>query len=254
MKITLIGSGNVATQLGTAFKKSGHEIVGVVSRNPLTGASLAKKLGSGFSQLLNKQMAACDVILIAVKDSEIKNIIQLLPATKAVLAHTSGSIGIDVFSAHAKKHGVFYPLQTLKKHKQNFKKVPICLEANKNASEQVLFNLAKSISDNIFFLTSEQRLKTHLAAVFANNFTNHMYAIAEQLLLKNDLPFELLKPLIAQTAANAIESSPAANQTGPAIRNDKVTIDKHLQLLKNNKDLKDLYQLITASIFKSAGK
>lgn len=254
MKITIIGSGNVASQLGVAFKKAGHEIIGIISRNEKSGTVLAKKLNCAYGSILNKPMTACDVIIIAVKDSEIKNVALQLPPTKATIAHTSGSIGMDVFNPHVKKHGVFYPLQTLKNHKQNFKKVPICLEANNKTSEQLLFNLAKSITDNIYFLNSEQRLKAHLAAVFTNNFTNHMYAIAEKLLLKNNLPFELLKPLIAQTAANAIESSPSSNQTGPAVRNDEVTIAKHLQLLKNNKDLKDLYQLITASIFKAVIK
>ena len=254
MKITLIGSGNVATQLGIAFKNSGHTITGVVSRNPVTGKVLAKKLNCIYSTLLSKEAANCDVVIIAVKDSEIKNVVHFLPVTKATIVHTSGSIAMNIFNPHVKKHGVFYPLQTLKKHKQNFNKVPVCLEANNKASEKLLLTLAQSISNTIYFLNTEQRLKIHLAAVFANNFTNHMYAIAEQFAIKNDLPYELLKPLIIQTAANAIESSPTKNQTGPAVRNDNVTIEKHLQLLKNDTDLKDLYQLITASIFKYANK
>jgi len=248
INIVLIGSGNVATQLGSAFIKAGHNIVGIVSRNAITGAALAKKMQCPYATVLDKQLAATDVILIAVKDDEIKNVVKQLPITKALVVHTSGSIHINVFENSIKNYGVFYPLQTLKNNKQNFKKVPICLEVKNKSNEQLLFNLSKSISDNIYFLDSEQRLHTHLAAVFANNFTNHLYAVAEKILSNNNLPFELLKPLITQTALNANKFSPAKNQTGPAVRNDKVTLDKHLKLLKNDPQLSELYQRITNSI------
>lgn len=253
INIVLIGSGNVATQLGSAFIKAGHNIVGIVSRNAITGAALAKKMQCPYATVLSKQLAATDVILIAVKDDEIKNVVKQLPITKALVVHTSGSIHINVFENSIKNYGVFYPLQTLKNNKQNFKKVPICLEvknkSKKNKSnEQLLFNLGKSISDTIYFLDSEQRLHTHLAAVFANNFTNHLYAVAEKILSNNNLPFELLKPLINQTALNANKFSPVKNQTGPAVRNDKITLDKHLKLLKNDPQLSELYKRITNSI------
>jgi len=255
MRITLIGSGNVATQSGKAFQKAGHTILKVISRNEISGKALAKKLKCDFSSSYNDKKNLSDLFLIAVKDAQIAEVAKALNKTESIVAHTSGSIGADVFKSKFKNHGVFYPLQTIKLNRDvNFKNVPVCLEASNAKTEQALFKLAQSVSGTIYFLNSEQRLRTHLAAVFANNFTNHLYTLAEKILMQNDLPFELIKPLIEQTAKNIQQSRPSENQTGPAVRNDKVTIEKHLLLLSNEKEMQRIYKLMTDSIFKSNKK
>ncbi|MEO8148424.1 MAG: Rossmann-like and DUF2520 domain-containing protein [Bacteroidia bacterium] len=256
MRITLIGSGNVATQLGSAFQRSEHSIVQVISRNEKSGIALAGKLKSDFTiDTKDATKVDCDLFLFAVKDSQIVEVAKEFKNTDKIILHTSGSIDVNVFKNKFKNYGVFYPLQTIKSNRNiNFKNVPICLEASNSNTEQTLFKLAQSISENIFMLNSEQRLRVHLAAVFANNFTNHLYTLAEKILHQNHLPFELLKPLILQTANNIKDKSPSLQQTGPAVRNDKITIKKHLQLLSSDKELQKIYKLINDSIFKTHNK
>lgn len=255
MNFTLIGSGNVATQLGMVFLKSGHSITQVISTNEKSGRALALKLKCIYSSTYTNSNNNTDVFLIAVKDAQIVEVVKVLKKTDKVVLHTSGSIDINVFEGKFKNYGVFYPLQTIRyNRKVNFQNVPICLEASNSKTEQLLFKLAESISHHIYFLNSQQRLKLHLAAVFANNFTNHLYTLAEKILKQNDLPFDLLKPLIEQTAKNILHSSPSTLQTGPAMRNDKITINKHLNLLERDKELQRIYKLMTDSIYKSNKK
>jgi len=147
--------------------------------------------------------------------------------------------------------GVFYPLQTFSKNQKiNFKDVPICIEANNKKTLNILSNLAKSVSNNIYFTNSEQRKSLHLAAVFACNFTNHLYSISENILKKENIDFEILKPLIIETANKIKNHSPLEMQTGPAIRNDKEIIKEHLKLLKRNKTEQNIYKLLTENIIK----
>lgn len=256
MNISIIGSGNVATQLGKAFQKAGHTIIQVISRNEKTGKELATKLKCIYSATYNGLKKNDNTIfLIAVKDAQIAEVANALNKTNSFVMHTSGSVGIEVLKTKFKNCGVFYPLQTIKKNRSiNIKNVPVCVEASNLKTEQTLLQLAQSITTNIYFLNSEQRLYIHLAAVFANNFTNHLYLLAEQILKQNHLPFDLLKPLIEQTAKNVSAASPFEMQTGPAMRNDKITIEKHLKLLTNEKELHQLYKLLTDSIYKSHKK
>ena len=251
MNISIIGSGNVATQFGKVFLKTGHTIVQVISSNVRSGKQLASRLKTSFSSTYADPNNQTDIFLIAVKDAQITEVVKSLIKTGKIVVHTSGSIDINVFKNKFRNYGVFYPLQTIKINRAvNFKKVPICLEASNEKTEEQLFKLADTISGNIYMLSSEQRLKVHLAAVFANNFTNHLYALAEKILNQNDLSFDLIRPLIEQTAKNSLRNSPATLQTGPAMRNDKITINKHLKLLEKDKELQKIYKLMTESIYK----
>lgn len=258
IKISIIGSGNLATQLGLALYEEGYLISQVYSRNKKNASVLSKKLKAEAITNLKNLSQDSTIYIIAVKDDAIEAVVKQLkllhrsPLGKdQIVVHTSGSVSMDVLKKSSKNYGVFYPLQTFSKEKKtDFKTVPICIEANNNNTSTTLEYFAKSISSNVKKVNSEQRKKIHLAAVFACNFSNHMFAIAEQLLAKDKLSLHLLKPLIEETAKKIKENKPSKVQTGPAVRNDKKTMDAHLKLLSKEKDLQKIYELISKSIAK----
>lgn len=251
MKIVIIGTGNVATQLGFAFKNAGHTILQVYGRDLIKASSLAKVLNAHFTNLISTINTTADIYLFAVSDSYITRIAKELLLKKQLVVHTSGSVTINVFKNKYINYGVFYPVQSiLKNRKVDFKNTPICLEAINESSSKQLLTLAKSVSNTIYILNSEQRSQLHLAAVFVNNFTNHLFVIAERILSKKDISFDLLKPLIKQTADNIKKSKPFALQTGPALRGDTKILRKHLRMLDNMPQYKRIYQNISESIRK----
>lgn len=250
--ISIIGAGNVATQLGLTLYGEGYLINQVYSRNKKNAALLSKKLKAEAITDLKKLSKDSSIYIIAVKDDAIESIAKQLKLKDQIVVHTSGSVSMDVLKKSSKNYGVFYPLQTFSKEKKaNFKVIPVCIEANNRSTSTTLEYFAKSISSNVQRVNSEQRKKIHLAAVFACNFSNHMYAIAEQLLSKDKLSLNLLKPLIEETANKIKENKPSKVQTGPASRNDKKTMAAHLKLLSKEKDLQNIYKLISISIAKT---
>lgn len=251
-KIVIIGSGNVATQLGKALKKSGHEIVFVFSRTIKHASILGKKLNTSFGNNLKLLPTLnADVYILSVKDDAIADIVNKLPdLNNSLVIHTSGATDISVLAKKFKNCGVLWPIQTIKSNsKIDFKEVPIIIEACNNLSEKKLKQLALTLSSKIVSYNSKQRKIVHLAATLSNNFVNHIYWLAEQLLKKNNLPFHLLNPLILSTA-NLGVTNPYASQTGPAKRNDIKTMKAHLKLLPNS-NYKELYKLLSKSISKS---
>jgi len=169
-----------------------------------------------------------------------------------LVVHTSGSLPMDVLKEVSSNFGVFYPLQTFSKsRKADFKSIPICIEANTADNENHLVDLGTSISGNVQHINSEERKILHLAAVFACNFPNYMYTIAEQILARNKLDFNFLKPLIEETAAKVQTIDPHNAQTGPAKRGDKIIMNQHLELLKDSPGFKDIYKLISSEILKN---
>jgi predicted short-subunit dehydrogenase-like oxidoreductase (DUF2520 family) len=246
--IVLIGAGNVATQLGLALKKSNHRILQVYSKHNPSAIELAKKLKSPFTTSLDEINPTADIYIISVKDDAIANVADHLRLTGKIVVHTSGSVDIESLKACSKNYGVFYPLQTFSKSKKtDFKKVPVCLEANNKNTFKILETLAKSITNNTHKINSQQRINIHIAAVFACNFTNHFYAIADDILKSNKLSLDLIKPLIAETAEKIKNNTPLEMQTGPAIRGDKKTMEKHLKMITDKK-YKQLYKLVSESI------
>jgi predicted short-subunit dehydrogenase-like oxidoreductase (DUF2520 family) len=254
MKITILGAGNVATQLALVLKKTGHEIVQVYNRSNDAGIELAKTVGASFTADLG-QLQEADVYLVAVKDDAIAEVAEALKTDNKIVAHTSGTKSKDLLQNTSANFGIFYPLQTMTKSaKVDFKNVPILVEGNNRQTSLKLEELAKCISKNVHLVDEQQRQWIHVAAVFANNFTNHMYGISEQILLSHGLPFEILKPLIFNFIQNLQEHSPSEIQTGPAIRGDFKTIEKHLQLLGDDTRLQKVYQVLTDSIIERATK
>lgn len=251
MRITLIGSGNVATHLGAALKNAGHYIVQVYSRNPQNAALLAYHLKAEAISELSLINPETDLFIISTSDSAIDSIAARLAAYQIPIVHTSGATPIQVLLKYTEHAGVFYPLQTFSKVKEvNFSTVPLCIEGAYEDLTATLKELAQSISNQVDVVSSEKRKILHLAAVFACNFPNYLYYTAQQLLAGHQLDFNLLRPLILETAEKVQVQLPANVQTGPAIRNDKNTMDTHLGLLNNEPVLKEIYELLSQCIIK----
>lgn len=248
MRISVIGAGNVATQLALALKKAGHEIIEIVNRNHEAGETLARTVGAAFTSDFSNA-ADADVYLIAVKDDAIADVATQLKKTDKILAHTSGSKSQELLRTATDNYGIFYPLQTMtRKSVVDFKTVPLLIEAGNRDTAKILLELASSISKNVHSIDEQQRQWIHVAAVFANNFTNHLYGISESILQRNGLAFDILKPLILQSVMNIQSQSPSELQTGPAARNDLQVIDKHLMLLSDQERLQKVYRILTDSI------
>ena len=232
--IVIIGAGNVATHIALALKKNGFTIRTIYSKTEQSAQSLAKKIESPYTTFVKEIPPDADLYIISVKDSVIKNLAHNLKVDNGIVVHTAGSISINILGSYFQNFGVFYPLQTFTKGRAlDFSEIPICIEANNTETENKLLALGESLSKKVNLINSEQRKILHLAAVFACNFTNHMYNVGAELLSANKMDFKLLHPLINETAKKANELKPFDAQTGPAKRNDKKTIDLHLKMLKD---------------------
>jgi len=250
IKAVILGFGNTARHLYAAFSGSPEvEIVQIYNRSERTiPFEIQVEFTSHLSEIEN-----ADVYIIAIPDDGIKDFSEKLPFHNRLVVHTSGSVEMQILSEKNRK-GVFYPLQSFSKDRNiNFTSVPICIEASNASDLKTLHKLARCISEKVMETSSEHRRKLHLAAVFINNFTNHLYHISEEIVTENNLDFDLLKPLIMETANKVNFFSPSEAQTGPAKRNDKKTIEKHLDLL-NNDQYKEIYKIITKSIQQAHGK
>lgn len=251
MKIVIIGAGNVATQLALGLKKAGHEIVQIFNRSGGAGKELAKTVGASFTSNAG-ELKEADVYLLAVKDDVISQVAGQLALGNKTVAHTSGSKSRDLLAVSSSNYGVFYPLQTMTKlSRVDFKNVPVLVEANNEKTLNQLAELANTISGNVHRVTDDQRRWIHVAAVFANNFTNHLWALSEELLREHGISFDLLKPLIQQSIRSLDELSPSKIQTGPAARGDHQLVQAHLMLLAENPKLHKLYRVLTESIIKT---
>ncbi len=243
IKVVVFGSGNVATHLTKVFyKTNGINLVQVYARKK---TNFLTKKNIPFTNNLSAIKKA-DMYILSISDDAISDFSNNLPLKNGFLVHTSGSVAMTNLNNRFNR-GVFYPLQTISKNKKlNFKKVPICLEAEKNSDLKLLNKLAKLISTKVYTINSEQRKSLHVSAVFVNNFTNHLYKIASDICKERDVPFDILKPLILETAKKIKKISPKEAQTGPAKRNDKNTIEAHLKML--NDEQKTIYKILTKSI------
>ena len=245
--IILLGSGNVATHLGIALKNSNYTIVQVYSKSIKNAKILANKLEARFTNDLSKLKSA-DLIIVCIKDDAILSVLSQIKNTAIV--HTSGSIELNVFKEKFSNYGVFYPLQTFNKEVDiNISEIPFCIEGNSLEFERKIIEIAKSLSNNVVKMNSQQRKQLHIAAVFACNFTNHMYSIADDLLSKKNIDFKILLPLIRKTNANLNSNKPNKVQTGPAKRKDTAIIEEHIATI-NEKEIKELYHRISDNIIK----
>jgi predicted short-subunit dehydrogenase-like oxidoreductase (DUF2520 family) len=254
MDVVILGTGNTATILGRKLKNAGHRIVQVYGRDAKAASALAYKLGSESTTYKSVVSRDADIYLIAVSDNAVKELVAELKPGKKTAVHTAAAVSKDILKNTAEHYGVFYPLQTLTQQSVHLPETPIIIDASDEETFTLLKSLAESISENVVEAGDEQRLKLHLAAVFCNNFTNHLYALMEDYCHKEKLDFKLLVPLIQETALRLSELPPSQSQTGPAVRNDEETIRKHLALLVHYPDLTKLYQIFTDSIYRGQFK
>jgi len=252
MRITIIGSGNVATHLAAAFKNAGHKIVQVYSRDMQNAALLAYHVGAEAIDNFDHINPETDIFIISVKDDVIAGVAEKLTGHNKLIAHTSGSTDIGALLQFTPNAGVFYPLQTFSKTKEvDFLSVPLCIEGADEHITQTLTELARTVSNNVYHISSAQRRVLHLSAVFACNFPNLLYGIAQQLLAESNMPFEMLRPLILETAVKVQSQAPKEVQTGPAVRGDENTMMAHLQMLNNEPALHEIYTLLSQAIIKN---
>ena len=245
--IVFLGFGNLNFHLiNTLYKHNKDSVIQVYNRSEI---NLNKELNKiPFTTDLSKIKEA-DLYIIGIPDDAIAAFSETLPLKNKLVVHTSGSVSMEALSKRNRK-GVFYPLQTFSKNREvNFNTIPICIEAKEETDLELLTNLGNSLSEKVVEIDSDERSKLHLAAVFVNNFVNHLYAIGDDILGNNELSFDLLHPLIEETASKVKTLSPSEVQTGPARRGDQKTIEKHLHLLKEGPE-SELYQQLTESLMK----
>ena len=249
LDITLIGSGNIASWLGLKLRRANHKILQVYSREIDHARQLAEKVGAIPVDDLTIVDDRSDVYFIAVTDDAIPTVAEKLHLKDKVVLHTSGITGVEVLSSTSSKTGVFYPFQSISKNNPQFpENFPVLVE---NPSEDVLDLLTKLAGDVGCYakeVKGEQRKILHLCGVLVNNFTNHLLAVADDILQQEALSFDLLMPLIRETFSKIEKLPPEQVQTGPAVRNDEKTIIQHLLLLSRYLEYRKLYQAITESI------
>ena len=256
MKIVLIGAGNVATHLGKALKQAGHDIVCVYSRTDASARTLSDVIGCSYATSIESIDNNADIYISALKDSVFYDLLPCIVKgrSKALFIHTAGSLPMDAWKGTAERYGVLYPMQTFsKKRNVDFKKVPLFIEANNEKNLEVLRRIANDVSEKVYEADSEKRRFLHLAAVFACNFSNHMYALCNEILSEHGIPFDIMLPLIDETAAKVHELSPRQAQTGPAVRYDENVIDRHLSMMEDE-DMRNIYLYVSKSINKLSGK
>lgn len=256
ISIACIGAGNLAVNLAKALYRRGFRIEQVYSRTEEAARSLAQMTEAGYTTEWQAVTDEAQLYILALKDDAL---VELLPAIvagrkgKGLWVHTAGSIPMSVWEGRVERYGVFYPLQTFSKQREaDFREVPVFVESRSEEDLRFLKEIASALSERVYEATSEERKALHLAAVFACNFTNRMYALAAGLLEKHGLPFEALLPLIDETARKVHELAPRAAQTGPAVRYDGHVMDGHLALLAGEPEARELYRLISEDIHRAA--
>lgn len=257
MKIIMIGAGNLATNLGKALLDAGHDIMQVYSRTEESASALAVVLGGTPVVDLNRVSSEADVYIVALKDSVLCDLLPLLCKGKAdkVFLHTAGSVPSSIFEGLAFHYGVIYPMQTFSKVRLvDFSGIPCFIEGNDDIALETAAGLANSISDRVYVVDSTVRKHLHLAAVFACNFVNHCYDMSSEVLKKYGLKFDVMLPLIDETARKVHFMSPREAQTGPAVRYDKNVIRAQSELLNENPMFKQIYEFMSMSISHEAQK
>lgn len=250
-KVVLIGSGNVSTVLGRMIVAAGHTVLQVVSRNGAHAQALADTLSASSTEYLSVINQEADLYIISVSDNALPGVVENLRLDKQQLVvHTTGSASISILASCSPRHGVLYPLQSLRKERSVLPLVPLLTDGVNGEVRESLADFAASLSRVTGVANDEQRLKLHIGAVLVSNFTNFLYSQADLFCQKEGVSFSHLLPLIEETALRLREAAPADLQTGPAIRKDTLTIEKHLDLLDRYPDLALLYRQLTDAIMK----
>lgn len=240
----------MATHLSKAFQKQGHQIIQVYSKSTDSAFKLANILGADYTISSNEISGDADIYIVALKDSVVPEVLSKIEFHNKLVIHCSGSLPLSILTEYSENIGVLYPLQTFSKNRAiDFNTIPVFVETNTDENENILLDIARTISTNVSVLDSAKRKRLHIAAVFACNFVNHMFSIAAEYLDGSNISFDVLKPLIYETAQKVQDHNPKEVQTGPAVRFDENIINDHLDNLKDYPEYQELYKSISKSIF-----
>ncbi len=248
MVISILGTGNVATVLARLCKQKGHAIHQIIARNVTAGNILAAELGATCINIKENADNKIDLVIIAITDNALQETMTGINFGSIPIVHTAGAISMNELTHNSKNIGVLYPLQSLRKEMETIPAIPFLIEANNLETLEFIKTFAQSLGSNVQFETEEKRLRLHAAAVVVNNFTNYLYGTAEKFCIKENVDFNLLKPLIKETAIRIENVSPLDVQTGPAKRGDIITLAKHLRVLEAHPKLRVLYTRLTDGI------
>jgi predicted short-subunit dehydrogenase-like oxidoreductase (DUF2520 family) len=251
MRVVIIGAGNVASVFGRLISAASHEIIQVYSRSISSAQSLGKELGCSFVDNLEAVDLTADIYILAITDNALQSIQDSLFLGDKLVVHTAGSVSKKVLSNISSQYGVLYPLQSLRKDQSADQSIiPLLIDANKESVLSIIEQFAFTLSSVVSIVGDDKRLCLHLAAVIVNNFANHLYTLTAEYCKNEEVDFKMLQPIIEQTALRLRANLPANLQTGPAIRNDQSTLDKHIQALSNHPELKTIYLTFTESLLK----
>lgn len=251
MKVTLIGAGNLATQLGKSLKKAGVIISQVYSRTEDSARTLGELLEAEWLTDIKALRDEADIYIFSVKDSVLCELISEVCKSRGdkLFLHTAGSMSMSCFEGKALRYGVFYPMQTFSKTKDvDFERIPVFIESNSIETEDVIRSLANKLTQRVIRLSSADRKYLHLAAVWACNFTNYCYTVASDILGEHGIPFDVMLPLINETTEKIQKISPKEAQTGPAVRGDRNVMSKQLELMNGKEYLQELYKMLSKGI------
>ncbi len=257
MRIALIGAGRLATNLGLTLLGAGHEIVCVYSHTMKSAKTLSERIGGQPVDKAEDLPMEADAYIISIKDSVLAEVIPAVTKGREtqVFMHTAGSMPMEMFKGMARHYGVFYPMQSFSKERPvDFAEIPTFIEASDERAMEVIRHLAESVTERVYELSSDDRQYLHLAAVFACNFANHCYAMAAEILEEHGMSFDVMLPLIDETARKVHQLHPLQSQTGPAVRYDENVIRHQAQLLRNHPFMKDLYERMSLHIHRKAEK
>jgi predicted short-subunit dehydrogenase-like oxidoreductase (DUF2520 family) len=254
MRVVMLGSGNAATVLCEMISKAGHQIVQVASRNEEHAKLLAESYSAATASLFAPHFAEGDIYIVALNDAALDHIEKITALKNKFVVHTAGAVSIDSLKSCSDTYGVLYPLQSLSKYSNHIPEIPFLVDGNNQEVLHRVLGFAKTLSNNVIEADDTQRLNYNVAAVFINNFSNHLYALAEIFCQKERLDFKNLFPLMDETVFRAKQISPFLTQTGPAMRDDIFTLNRHLHVLGSNPELKYLYLKLSESIIKLHGK
>ncbi|MCP4441361.1 MAG: DUF2520 domain-containing protein [Aureispira sp.] len=250
--ISIIGAGNVGHHLTLKLHQQGYNIHQVFSRKLPKAQALAKQVNTEACNHVEEINREADIYIVAIKDDGIASMaeqLSFLNQDHKIVAHTSGATPMTVFDGHFENFGIFYPLQTFSIQKEvNFEQLPFCIDGSNTQTKATLTQLAQSICPNVYDISDQQRNVLHVTAVMVNNFTNHLFAVAQQICKEQQVPFEILHPLIQETTEKIKHTSPKAAQTGPAIRGDQQTIERHLNFLNAYPNYQKIYKMLSQSI------
>ena len=248
MKVVMIGSGNVATVLGGKMAAAGHDMLQVVARSPEPAARLAGEWGCSYTTQWGEIDPAADIYIVAISDKGLERLGDVLSLPGRLAVHTAGAVALSALLPVSTHCGVLYPLQSLKAAVRPFPEIPLLVDAHRPEDLPVIEGFAATLSRQVQRAGDSDRLKLHLGAVLVNNFTNFLFTLADDFCGKEGIDFSLLQPIIQETAERVSRFAPRDMQTGPAVRGDGITCERHLKLLSNYKISKELYSLFTIKI------